>query len=165
VQDALGERRDVIVISWTLMSLDDYRTRVEERIGVAIDPRRLSSPASVAFAEQALERGHAVFVDGQIGGVVRELPTYPHGILFRVLPRGSALPPIGEVFAINKALFEKFQFGYPIPTADPELYSTYVHSEYARTWAIIAKALAATGNREDYTYALDMARALGPQAP
>jgi len=106
-----------------------------------------------------------VFVDGLMSSVVRALPTYPHGVLFRVLPRGSPLPPITDVFALNKQLFEKFEFGYPVPTADPELYSTYVHSEYARTWAIIAKALAATGNRDDYAYALDMARAIGPQSP
>jgi hypothetical protein len=76
-----------------------------------------------------------------------------------VLPKGSSRPPIREVFAINRDLYAKFQFGYAIPTPDAP-WPMRVHERLAQPWQIIHDALVADGDSDDAAFALELGRSL-----
>jgi len=94
--------------------------------------------------------------------VLEAFPTYPYGILFRVLPKGSPRPSIREVFAINRDLYAKFQFGYTFPTSDVAPWPMHVHERLAQPWQIIHDALVVDGDPEDAAFALELGRSLLP---
>lgn len=161
VQLALGERRDVEVIMWYAISRPATRERVEHDLGLTIP--KVGQDIFVAhFAEAVLATGRPLFVDGYQKHVLEAFPTYPYGILFRVLPKGSERPPIREVFAINRDLYAKFQFGYPLPPPDAA-WPTRVHDRLAHTWQIIYDALTAAGDPDDAAFALELGRSLVPR--
>ncbi len=161
VQLVLGERRDVEVIMWYAVTRPATRERIERDLGFAIP--KVGRDIFVAhFAGAVLASGRPLFVDGYQKHVLEAFPTYPFGILFRVLPKGSTLPSIREVFAKNRELYAHFVFGYPIPPADAS-WAARVHDRLVRPWQIIHDALVADGDDEDAAFALEMGRALLPR--
>ena len=158
VQLVLGERRDVTVVMWYAVARPSTRERIEHDLGFTIP--RVGTDIFVAhFADAVLATGRPLFVDALQKHVLEAFPTYPYGILFRVLPKGSTLPSIREVFAINRDLYAKFQFGYPVPTPDAP-WPMHVHERLARPWQIIHDALVVDGDPDDAAFALELGRSL-----
>jgi hypothetical protein len=159
VQAALGVRPDVRVVTWPLMTLPWYRERVA-RQGV------VSGPGPGGPEEQLVRhlasRGVPVLVDHLQRDIIRALPTYPYGVLMRVVPPGEKTPTVIEVLALNESLFAKFALDYPRPGPDDE-FATEVHARYAYTWELIAKALEAQGYTAQAARARMHADKLRPQ--
>ena len=161
LQLARGERPDVTVVMWYAIARPATRERIEQRLGITIPV--VGTDIFVAhFAQAVLATGRPVFVDGYQKHVLEAFPTYPFGILFRVLPKGSTLPGIREVFALDRDLYARFELGYPLPP--PGLgWPAHVHERLAHPWQIIHDALAASGDAEDAAFALEVGRALMPR--
>ncbi len=159
-QLVIHERPDVTVIAYGQLLNPGYRARLHERTGV-VDLADGDPTPSISLAQDALARGRAMFVDGGQINILKAFPTVPHGMLFRVLPRGTALPAIEQVFAENRALYASFDFDYPVPAADQD-YAAHVHERYARIWRIIARALSADGQSSDAAIASELAARLAP---
>jgi len=161
VQLMLGERRDVTVVMWYAMARPATRERVEATLGFAIP--KVGTDIFVAhFADAVLKSGRPMFVDRYQGHVLEAFPTYPFGILFRVLPKGTAVPTIQEVFAINRDLYAKFEMGYPLPPADAP-WAAHVHDRLVAPWQIIHDALVAVHDDEDAAFAWELGRSLLPR--
>ncbi len=158
---ARGERPDVTVVMWYAIARPATRERIEQRLGIKIPV--VGTDIFVAhFAEVVLATKRPLFVDGFQKHVLEAFPTYPFGILFRVLPKGSPLPDIREVFVLNRDLYAHFDLGYPLPP--PGLgWPAHVHERLAHPWQIIHDALIASGDADDAAFALEMGRALMPQ--
>jgi len=160
-QTVLGVRADVVLVSWAQTPLRWYRERLAAR-GVAIDPYAPGSdPASVRVADQILASGRPLFVEFALGNVLRAFTTYPSGTVFRVLPRGAPQLPLDDIIALNKRLYAKFDLDEPNPGPD-DGYPTGVYHRYAKTWAIIARALADSGRRDEAKAAAELAHQLAP---
>jgi dolichyl-phosphate-mannose-protein mannosyltransferase len=158
VQDVLGERQDVVVMSRPLLGFAWYRARLARR-GV---PVVLAGPTPIRHvAEQVLALGRPLFAEVLETEVLRTLPSSPHGTLFRVVPAGAHTPSLDQVIADNHTVFAAFDLSDPQPGPDDE-YPTAVHSRYAYTWGILAKALAAAKRTDEARAAMDLARELGP---
>jgi hypothetical protein len=162
LQGVLGERRDVWVIATPLMAQGHYRERLAQRTGITVKPQP-GDKLSVLLAAQALATGRPVFIDPFQANIASAYPTYPYGLLFRVLPAGSAPPPIAEVFAINKDLYGRYTFGYPTPGPDDQLAAQF-HVFYARAWQQLVPALQHAGLAEERAFALAMITTLLPRA-
>jgi hypothetical protein len=163
VQWALGERQDVTVVAWQFTSMPWYRRRLEAR-GVPVPTGRLPVVPAV---EAMLSAGRPVFFDRKRTAatniaLIRNFPTYPYGTMMRVLPRGSAVPPIEAVYEENKTLFERFVFDYPIPGHNDEL-ATIIHNRYASAWNLLGRKLREAGKLEEAVRAFEVARVLAPQ--
>ncbi|MEO6771856.1 MAG: DUF2723 domain-containing protein [Kofleriaceae bacterium] len=156
-----GVRTDVEVIMWYAISRPATRERVEHDLGITI-PKSGQDIFVAYFAAAVLATGRPLFVDGYQRHVLEAYPTYPFGILFRVLPKGSPRPPIREVFALNRDLYAKFVFGYPLPPPDAA-WPARVHDRLAHPWQIIYDALVAAGDRDDAAFALALGRSLVPR--
>ena len=154
-----GERPDVFYIQWLMMTMEWYR----DRVVTAGIPYRLGEPgiASVVIAERVLAQGRPLYVDSRQGNILKTFPHYHYGVLFRVLPRGTKAPPIGEVFKINQEVYAKFELTYPRPGLD-DRWATVVHLKYARTWRQLAMVLDRVGKKEEAAWALAAAREIGP---
>lgn len=160
VQLMLHERPDVHVIMWYAVSRPATRERIERELGFAIP--KVGNDIFVAhFAQKVLESGRPLFVDTFQKHVLEAYPSYPFGILFRVLPAGTVRPPIKDVFAINKELYGRFVLDYPKPAWSAP-WPAHVHERLTRTWQIIHDALVADHDPDDAAFALEMARALVP---
>jgi hypothetical protein len=163
VQDVLGERRDVVVVMWGRVPQQRYRDRISARVGVDLVDRGAMSASSVAVAERILATKRPVFIDWTMANIATSLPTYPYGLVLRVLPRGERQPPLDEVVAINKAIYSKFTFDYSLPADDDRVFASHLHHRYARVWHVLADALGRAGKADDRDEALAFARALGPR--
>jgi hypothetical protein len=161
VQLMLGERRDVEVIMWYAVSRPATRERIEHDLGIEI-PKAGEDIFVAQFADAVLKTGRPLFVDIYEKHVLQAFPSYPFGILLRVLPKGSPRPPIREVFAINRDLYAKFEFGYPLPPRDGA-WPTRVHDRLAAPWQIIHDALVADGDPDDAAFAIELGRSLAPR--
>jgi hypothetical protein len=159
-QLVVGERPDVTVIAWGQLLDPAYRARLAARSGLTsvIPPDK---KASLAISFDALAKGRPLFVDPSQMNIIRTFPTYPYGILLHVLPVGTKLPDVHEVLAINKTIFENYRFDYPIPDRDDD-YAAHIHERYAGAWRVIGRALASADQREDATFAFNMATVLRP---
>jgi hypothetical protein len=163
LQNVLGIRRDVAVITTAQVGLTHYRHRVLAKTGIEIEPPKPGEMVSVQIAQKALATGRPLFIDPYQANIAGNLRTYPYGILFRVLPPDQRLPSVVELLEINKHVYEQFQFGYALPGPDDQL-ATQFHHHYARTWLILADLLGREGRTEDQAFALQMAQTLAPRA-
>lgn len=154
VQTVLGVRRDVTVITSAMLSLPWYRDRIA-RNGLAADP------APLRLAEHVHAAGRPLFVDLSQVSILAAFPTYPHGWLFRVLPRDARPPTLDEIIATNREITARLDLDYPQPGPD-DGYPTAIHKRYAQPWKIIARALRDAGRIEEMKSALELARALAP---
>jgi hypothetical protein len=155
VQTALGIRPDVTVITAAMLTFDWYRARLI-RAGLPAD----ASP--LKLAEHVHATGRPLFVDLSQVAVIAAYPTYPHGWLFRVLPRGARPPTLDEIVAENREVTAHLDLDYSRPGPD-DGYPTAIHKRYAQPWKIIARALRDAGRLDDARAALDLARQLAPQ--
>jgi hypothetical protein len=162
LQGALGERPDVTIVMMPQVGLGYYRDRIRARTGVDLSVLVAEQGAtpSVRVAELMLATGRPVFIDAFQANIAKAFPIYPYGALYRVLPRGSTPPSIDELFAINKALYAKFSFDYPLPSPGDDL-AAQAHDLYAAPWRAIAKATPASS--DEHAYALQMIGALVPR--
>ena len=120
-------------------------------------------PATVAQGEALLATGRPLLVDASQAALLAALPSYPVGVLQRVLPRGTPPPGLGEIVQAQRALFETFDLDYPRPTADDD-FAAVAHKRYAGAWRDLSRALAAAGDRDGAAAALELARQLAPEA-
>jgi hypothetical protein len=161
VQGVLRERPDVDVIGWPMMRSPEYRERLHAKTGLDV-----TAPAggslSVAIADQIMQQGRPLFIDAYGGSFARAFPTYPFGILYRVLPKGSAVPAPGELFEMNLALMPKLHVDYPLPTQQ-DYPAADIQLHYGRWWTTIADALAAAHDPRE-AQARELARQLSPSA-
>jgi hypothetical protein len=162
LQDACGERPDVIHVYWHSVQIRWYRDRLARR-GLVIDTAAAAKGVpSVRIAEQILASGRPLLVDTALGNILKEFPSYPYGTLFRILPRGQARPTLDEVAAQNRAWFAALDLDYPVPGPDDE-YPTMIHDEYAETWRIIADGYTALGRPDAAAEAAARMQALRPR--
>ena len=154
-----GQRADVTVVIWPLTPLPWYRARLA-RAGVHVTAG--AGPASTRLATDLLAAGRPVLVDAYAANILATLPTYPDGILFRVLADRAQLPSVDALAALNAARLAAWQLDYAPPGPDDEL-ATAMHERYARTWMIIAQAIANTDGAAAAQSAVETARRLGPQ--
>ena len=145
VQAVLGERRDVTVIMTPQVGLAYYRARVRDKLGIDLDALVREKPAvpSVRIAELVLATGRPLFIDSFQANIAKAFPVYPYGPVFRVLPKGTPLPSIDELFALNKKLYEAMRFDYSAPSVGDDL-AAQAHQQYAATWRALAEDLRAT---------------------
>jgi hypothetical protein len=176
LQVARGERPDAVIVLWPFVPVSWYRERLAAR-GVVIDrdagrdagrdaardAAAASSAPSVAIVEHLLATGRPVFVDRSLGNVLKALPSFPLGTLFRVLPHGQPRPPLDEVAAANRDWFAALDLDYPRPGPDDE-YPTLIHEAYAATWQIIADGYTSLGRPADAASAAAVAHQLAPAA-
>jgi hypothetical protein len=155
LQLARGERPDVSLVCAGLLPLDHYRAGLARRglVLPAYDNARLG--------DALLGYGRPVLVDPFLHGVLGAFPSYPFGVLRRILPRGAALPPATEIAAINRDVYRAFDLDYPRPDRDDE-YAALTHLRYASTWSGIAKLLGAAGDRDAARDARELAYQLVP---
>ena len=160
-QEARGIRRDVVVVSWMMTTLPWYRARLAAR-GVTVDPYAPGEgPPSVRVARQVLGQQRPLFVELSHGNILARFPSYPHGLVFRVLPEGTQVPPLDDILSLNQDLFAVFDLAYPRPV-EAAAYAVTMHVRYLRTWEILAEALARAGRRDDARAASAVARDLAP---
>ena len=160
LQDVLGERRDVVLIGWPMMKSPEYRERLKRRLGFSL-PDGDGALTSVEVAEEVFAHGRALVIDAFGGNIARAFPTYPYGLVFRVLSRDTPPPPLREQYEQNKALFDTFDLEYPWPGDDDEP-AAMIHVQYARTWMLLAQGLLAAGDRERAELAQQRAIQLAP---
>lgn len=160
-QETLGERRDVTVVAVQMVWLPWYRDRLAAR-GIVVTPTGSPAELGLLLARQLLAQRHPLFVDLLQEQVRAQLPTYPLGTLFRVVPTGAPLPPLDEVLAENRAALASFDFAYPVPGPD-DGYPTGVQGRYVAAWSILAHQLARAGRGEDAQQAAAVVDALSPR--
>ncbi len=160
-QEVLGVRPDVDVVAWTMTTLPWYRAHFAGR-GLTIDPHAAGEGVpSVRVARQVFASGRPLFVEISLGSILRTFQTYPHGLVFRVLPPGVPSPSLDELVALNHQLFAGFDLAYARPDAEAE-YAGEMHLRYARTWDILARALTEAGRNDDARDARELVRELRP---
>jgi hypothetical protein len=160
LQAARGERTDVAVVTWTLMTFDWYRARVAAK-GVVAATNMPGTPLQ-QLVGTLLATGRPVFVDRLQSELIAAFPSYPHGILIRILPLGAQAPGVADVIALNKQLYAAFALDDPRPGPNDD-YATEVHRRYAGIWDILSRAAERAGNRELAAEARTIAQKLGPE--
>jgi hypothetical protein len=161
VQGVLGERPDATIIVTPQVGLSYYRERIQKKTGVDLSVlvAKKGATPSVRIAELMLATGRPVFIDAFQANIAKSFAIYPYGALYRVLPRGTAVPSISELFEINKALYAKFRFDYPVPARGDDL-AGQAHQLYAAPWSAIARAT--PEGSSEHAYAVQMLSALVP---
>jgi hypothetical protein len=152
-----SERLDVAVVCSGLVPTRWYRAAWAER-GLAL-PR----DSGARLGDALLRTGRPVFVDPGLRGVLAAFPSYPFGVVRRVLPHGATPPPASEVALINRDVYRAFDLGYPRPGIDDE-YAALAHHRYAANWAAIASLLDASGDHQAALDAFELTRQLQPVA-
>jgi hypothetical protein len=160
LQLVAGVRPDVTIVCWTITTRAWYRERLA-RTGVAVMPVA-GGVATVPQGEAWLATGRPLVVDSQQTALLAALPSYPVGILRRVLPRGARLPALGDVVEWQRAAFERFDLDYPRPEAGDD-FAAAAHTRYVAAWVDLARALDAAGAHEQAAMAVELARQLAPE--
>jgi len=152
-----GQRADVAVVCAGLLPARWYRA-AWARQGLEIPPT-----TGPSLGDALLRTNRPVFVDPSTIRVLAEFPSYPFGVVMRVLPRGVSAPPASEVAEMNRDLFRAFDLDYPRPSRD-DSYAAVAHHRYAACWAAIARRLDAQGDRRAALDAFELTRVLQPTA-
>lgn len=156
LQLARGQRPDVSFICSELLRRDWYRAAWAKR-GLV-----MPSDPGAPLATSLLRTGRPVFVDRGLSGVLAAFPSYPFGVLYRVLPTGTAPPTPSEIALLNRDLYAGFDLDYDRPGRDDD-FAAVAHRRYAAAWAAIASLLDATGDHDAARDALDVGRSLQPR--
>lgn len=160
---AEGRRPDVVHVDLRMMGYPWYRARTADRLG--FDPLPVGDePASVRLARAVLAHGRPLFVqvDADQQRILGALPSYPYGVLVRVLAPGDPMPSLDTIVEDNRALYAGFDLDYPRPSADDD-WPAYIHRRYADTWTVLARALEASGNPAAARDAAAVAASLAPR--
>ncbi len=155
LQLARGERPDVALVCSELLRRDWYRA--------AWASRGLAMPADpgAPLGDALVVTGRPVFVDRGLTGVLAAFPSYPFGVLLRVLPRGSTPPSPSEIAVLNRDLYRTFDLDYAHPGRNDD-FAAIAHRRYTASWAAIANLLDAVGDHTAAQDAVDVARSLQP---
>ncbi len=151
-----GLRPDVTFACGTLLARAWYR----ERLAIAFEPQ--ATPVTSARQAEAILAHAPLLVDDDQSAILAALPSYPYGVLRRVLPRGAAVPSLGDIVAQNRALYETFALDEPRPAAADD-FAALAHRRYAANWIAIGNLLAHAGDRDGAASAYDVARQLQPE--
>ena len=146
-QRALGERADVQYLDPTMMHYGWYRSAMERQTGLALPAPQGETVSTTAIAEAVLASGRPLFLTNVFSmAIPRAFPTYPAGLLVRVLPKGAAAPHPLEVERINAELFDRYWLpDYP---ASADSWAGLVALDYARPWEQLATAFASIGMQD-----------------
>ena len=155
LQLARGERRDVALVCAGLLPTRWYRAAWALR-ALALPPG-----ARTRLGAALLTTNRAVFVDPTLTELLTSFPSYPFGVVRRVLRPTERPPSAHEVARINRALYEAFELDYPHPSAADD-YAALAHHRYAASWAAIARLLDASGDRNAARDAFEVTRQLQP---
>jgi hypothetical protein len=155
LQLARGERPDVLTVRPRALAVPWYRARFPEIAW----PDELSLPA---IADAVLRTGRPLFVMPFETDILHAFPSYPHGILVRVLPRGERPPSVADIVGENQRAFEAYDLDYPTPGND-DVFAALMHRRYAAAWKHLGDALAHTGNRDAAEQAYAAAAKLAPR--
>jgi hypothetical protein len=155
-QRVLGVRPDVTVVMWPMIPVSAYRARIAAALDLAL-PEAGDAHLGTLVAQQLLARHRPCSSTASRPASSPRIRRSPHGLVFEVLPKGTPRPPIEQVVAANKALFDGFALGDPAGAID---YAAAAYAQYARTWRILGDALAAAGKRDDADEAYAFARTL-----
>jgi hypothetical protein len=109
-----------------------------------------------------LAAGRPVFADVYQPELIAALPSYPYGMLRRVLPRAAQPPSLDDQLATNKRLFAAFDLDYE-PPADDDEFAADIHRKYATTWLDLARALARAGRADEAAWARALGHELAPR--
>jgi len=121
----------------------------------------MPSDPGAPLGDALLRTGRPLLVDRGLAALLAAFPSYPLGVLHRVLPRGAAPPSPHDVAARNRELYETFDLDYPRPGRDDD-FAAVAHRRYTAAWAAIANLLDAAGDPEAARDARDLARQLQP---
>ncbi|HEU0033786.1 MAG TPA: DUF2723 domain-containing protein [Kofleriaceae bacterium] len=161
LQQARGERPDIDVVCWILTSRGWYRQRMRAR-GLVFT-KQFSLEPTLEQAQLFLDTKRPLFVDRSQKQLLASFPSYPYGLLVRLLPKGAPAPTLPEVVELNRAIYAAFDLDYPRPGPDDD-YATIAHKRYAATWVTLAEALRAAGDEQGAQDAIAVARQLYPSA-
>ena len=153
-QLARGVRPDVLAFRAYGIGIDWYR----ERVGLDVD----GGMSHVELARRVLASGRPLFVNRLEREIVASYPSYQFGTFARILPRGATLPSIGEVVAMNRALFETFDLDYPVPSKLDE-FAMVAHWRYAGMWRRLGNGLASAGQTDAANECYALAAQLAPR--
>lgn len=158
LQHVAQVRLDVEIACWMLTSRRWYIDRLERR-GVPVvggySPRVTRAQAEAILARRPL------FVDRSMFEILALVPNHPYGTVIRLMPPGQSPPPLPEVIALNRTLYEAYDLEYPRPSAADD-FAAVAHKRYAATWIILARALEAAGDAQGAADAAELARQLAP---
>lgn len=160
LQLARGVRPDVAYVHWSAMGTPWYRERMAQ-LGVVLEPAAGEAP-SLAVARHVLASGRPLLVDPSQAKILSAYPSYPFGVLIRVLPHGAPVPTLDEVVELNKQMFARFDLDYARPHAADE-YAAQMHLRYARLWQDLGRALGRAGRPADAAWAQGVAAQLAPE--
>jgi hypothetical protein len=150
-----GERPDVALVCSELLRRDWYRARWARRgLVMPFDP-------GAPLGEVLLRTGRPVFVDPGLTALRAKFPSYPFGVVYRLLPTTMAVPPPSEIAVLNRDLFRAYDLDYTQPHKDDD-FAAVAHRRYTATWAAIAVLLDAAGDRDQASDAFEVARSLQP---
>ena len=127
------------------MTFDWYRARVAAK-GIVAAYEHAGHAHATSGRHAARDRAVPCSSIG-CSEAIAQFPSYPHGILIRVLPPGAPVPSVAEVIALNKQLYAAFVLDDPRPGPDDD-YATEVHRRYAGIWDILSRGAERAGNRE-----------------
>lgn len=145
-QRALGRRGDVLFVNPSLLLLEPYRRRVERSLGASLSAvSRARNVDTAALASVVLGLGRPLYLAEAASPVItRSFPSYPDGLLVRVLPRGSAAPTLREVLGANERRFAAYR-QQPAAEAPTTPWLRNARERYARPWLTLADAVRSAG--------------------
>jgi hypothetical protein len=149
-----GERTDVIAFRTKAVGARWYRSRLPFDLAPEM--------TEVEIAEIVLATGRPLLVNRLQKEIVASFPSYAFGPFVRILPRGAKLPSLGEVVAMNRALFEAYDLDYPVPSVDDE-FAMVAHWRYAGMWRRLGNALASAGQSDAANECYAIAAQLAPR--
>ncbi|MEO8704838.1 MAG: DUF2723 domain-containing protein [Kofleriaceae bacterium] len=158
LQLAEGVRPDVFVGCWILASRPWFRERMIAA-HVPLLPRYTHEPTREQVDLIVAKR--PLFVDRSFTKLLTDMPSYPYGIVSRVLATGASAPPLVDVLQTNEELYRGFTLDYPHPEADDD-FAALAHQRYAAPWFAIARALRGLGDDSGAATASELARSYFP---
>lgn len=156
LQFARGERPDVAVVCAGLLPVRTYREAWAAR-GLVVPPSN-----GAHLAQALLATGRPVVVDPSLPAVLAAGPSFPFGVLVRLVPPGAPIPTPADVAELNRDLYRDFALDYPYPGLD-DGYATVAHHRYAAAWAAIAQRLDRAGDRDGARDAFALTQQLRPR--
>jgi hypothetical protein len=140
-----GKRPDVTIVCTSLLSRSWYRDRLP-----------LNPDAGAVLAT-----GRPLLVDGAQSTILRAFPSYPDGILHRVLATHDVPPPLDIVVERQRVTFSRFALVTPRPGKSDD-FAAVAFRRYALAWKELSGALERAGDHAQSLQALEVAHQLEP---
>ncbi|MEM1033310.1 MAG: DUF2723 domain-containing protein [Myxococcota bacterium] len=141
LQRSLGLRRDVTVVSPTMLFRPWYRERAAAELGVPSLPMVGTNTLDMAALAAAILETNRPLLVGNVGPnyapILAAFPNEPFGALIRVLPPGTPPTRLPTLEAQTRALFAHHTFEPGVPR-DRFGIGARVMATYARPWLFLA---------------------------